>query len=43
MSGNGLENMARRLAEIHGRCDIQSAPGQGTKITFTVPIQDFAV
>jgi len=43
MSGNGLENMARRLAEIRGRCDIQSAPGQGTKVIFTVPVKDFAV
>jgi signal transduction histidine kinase len=38
-SGNGLENMTRRLAEIHGLCDIQSAPGQGTRVIFTVPIQ----
>jgi signal transduction histidine kinase/ligand-binding sensor domain-containing protein len=38
-SGNGLGNMARRLAEIHGRCDIQSAPGQGTKVVFMVPIK----
>lgn len=43
MSGNGLENMARRLAEIHGRCDIQSTTGQGTKVTFTVPVKAFAV
>ncbi len=38
-SGNGLENMASRLAEIHGRCDIQSVPGQGTKVLFTVPLK----
>ncbi len=38
-SGNGLENMTRRLAEIHGRCDIRSAPGQGTKVVFTVPFK----
>jgi signal transduction histidine kinase/ligand-binding sensor domain-containing protein len=43
LSGNGLENMARRLAEIRGRCDIRSAPGQGTKVIFTVPVKDFAV
>ncbi len=41
-SGNGLENMTRRLTEIHGRCDIQSAPGQGTKVIFTVPLKIFA-
>jgi signal transduction histidine kinase len=43
LSGNGLENMLRRLMEIHGSFDIQSTPGQGTKVTFTVPIKDFAV
>jgi signal transduction histidine kinase/ligand-binding sensor domain-containing protein len=41
-SGNGLENMTRRLAEIHGSCDIQSAPGQGTQVIFTVPLKIFA-
>ena len=41
LSGNGLENMTRRLAEIRGRCDIQSAPGQGTKVIFTVPLRIF--
>ena len=40
-AGNGLENMARRLAEIHGLCQIQSAPGQGTKVIFTVPLKMF--
>jgi signal transduction histidine kinase/ligand-binding sensor domain-containing protein len=40
-SGNGLENMRRRLAEIHGRCDLQSAPGQGTRVIFTVPLKIF--
>ena len=41
-TGNGLENMTRRLAEIHGRCAIQSTPGQGTKVTITVPRKTFA-
>ena len=40
-TGNGLENMARRMGEIHGRCQIQSAPGQGTKVTFIVPLNIF--
>jgi signal transduction histidine kinase/ligand-binding sensor domain-containing protein len=40
-TGNGLENIRRRLAEIHGSCDIQSAPGQGTKVVFTVPLKTF--
>jgi signal transduction histidine kinase len=38
-SGNGLENMAKRLEEIKGRCDIQTAPGQGTRVVFTVPLR----
>ena len=41
-SGNGLENMTRRLAEIHGRCDIQTGPGSGTKVVFTVPLKSVA-
>ena len=38
-SGNGLENMRRRLTAIGGSCDIQSAPAAGTKITFTVRLK----
>jgi signal transduction histidine kinase/ligand-binding sensor domain-containing protein len=35
---NGLSNMRRRLLEIGGRCDIHSAPGQGTKTVFAVRV-----
>lgn len=35
--GNGLENMRRRMEGIGGHCEIQSAPGQGTKVTFVTP------
>jgi signal transduction histidine kinase/ligand-binding sensor domain-containing protein len=35
-SGNGLENMARRLAAVGGGCVIQSTPGTGTKVIFSV-------
>ena len=38
-SGNGLKSMARRLAEIGGRCDLRSQPGQGTKVLFVVPLK----
>ena len=38
-SGNGLENMARRLFGIGGTFDLQSVPGTGTKIIFTVQLQ----
>jgi signal transduction histidine kinase len=37
-SGNGLSNMRQRLAEIGGQCQIENAPGQGTKVTFFVPV-----
>jgi signal transduction histidine kinase len=35
-AGNGLENMRRRLASIGGSCQIQSAPGAGTRVIFSV-------
>jgi signal transduction histidine kinase len=41
--GNGLENMRQRLAEIGGSCEIQSAPGSGTTICFTIPISGRAI
>ena len=37
--GNGLGNMRHRLNEIGGQCEIQSAPGAGTKVTFRVLIR----
>ncbi|MEJ0090876.1 MAG: two-component regulator propeller domain-containing protein [Limisphaerales bacterium] len=36
--GNGLKNMRQRLEKIGGRCEIQSAPGAGTEITFSVSV-----
>jgi signal transduction histidine kinase/ligand-binding sensor domain-containing protein len=37
--GEGLVNIRRRLAEVHGECDIQTAPGKGTTVKITVPVQ----
>lgn len=37
--GNGLENMAHRLAVIGGTFELQSKPGTGTKVVFTVPFK----
>jgi len=37
-AGHGLANMVRRLTEIGGRCDLDSAPGRGTGVTFVVPL-----
>jgi signal transduction histidine kinase len=36
-SGYGLVGMAERLALVGGDCTIESAPGQGTTLTMTVP------
>jgi signal transduction histidine kinase len=36
--GNGLSNMRQRLAEGGGTCEINTAPGHGTRITFSVPL-----
>ena len=35
-SGNGLENMRRRLTAIGGSCETQSSSEAGTKVIFTV-------
>ena len=37
--GNGLRNIHSRLAQIGGQSDIQSAPGEGTRVEFFVPLQ----
>lgn len=34
--GNGLNNMQTRMREIGGDCELRSAPGTGTSITFRV-------
>jgi signal transduction histidine kinase/ligand-binding sensor domain-containing protein len=38
-SGNGLDNMKRRLAAIGGSCEIQSTPGAGTQVIFFVQLK----
>ena len=35
---NGLANMAQRLAEINGGCELFSEPGAGCRVVFTVPL-----
>jgi signal transduction histidine kinase len=34
---NGLGNMSSRMAELGGRCVLQSTPGAGTRIALTLP------
>ena len=36
--GHGLANMQRRLAEIGGRCSLESAPGKGTVVELRLPL-----
>jgi signal transduction histidine kinase len=38
-SGHGLGNMRRRLEEIGGRCELQSEPGRGTRLSFHVHLK----
>jgi ligand-binding sensor domain-containing protein/signal transduction histidine kinase len=37
-SGQGLDNLARRLDAIGGRCVVQSQPGGGTRVEMTVSL-----
>jgi hypothetical protein len=37
--GYGLGNMRRRLEEIGGRCELQSEPGRGTRLSFHVHLK----
>ncbi len=37
-AGHGIVNMKLRLAEIHGTCEIQSAPESGTAVQFDLPV-----
>jgi signal transduction histidine kinase len=41
-SGDGLRNMSQRLADIGGRCSIDSTPGKGTNIRFVIPLNPLA-
>ncbi|MEY4387006.1 MAG: hypothetical protein RLY20_2289 [Verrucomicrobiota bacterium] len=36
-SGHGLANIARRLEDIGGRCEVSSSAGKGTTIRFNIP------
>jgi ligand-binding sensor domain-containing protein/anti-sigma regulatory factor (Ser/Thr protein kinase) len=38
LSGNGLNNMKRRAAEMKGECWIESAPGKGTTVHLRFPV-----
>jgi signal transduction histidine kinase len=42
-SGNGMDNMRRRLAAVGGTCEIHSATGAGTKVVFSLQIKASAL
>ncbi len=37
---DGLRNMRERLEAVGGACDIESAPGKGTTISFSIPLKE---
>ena len=37
-AGYGLNNIMERTQEMDGKFDLESAPGQGTKIAVSIPI-----
>lgn len=37
--GHGLSNMRARADDLHGSCKIESAAGEGTTITLTLPVR----
>ena len=41
-AGNGLFNIRERLKSAHGECSIESQPGSGTLVRFTVPVPETA-
>jgi two-component system NarL family sensor kinase len=38
LEGNGLANMQKRAAHLGGEWRVQSEPGKGTLVTFTIPL-----
>ncbi len=40
--GNGLQNMRLRVEETGGQFNLYSAPDKGTRVEFSVPIQEYA-
>jgi signal transduction histidine kinase len=37
-AGNGLNNMRRRMADISGKCSIESRPNAGTRVELRLPL-----
>jgi len=41
-SGNGLRNLRNRMENLGGRCEINSAPQQGTTLKFVLKLKNSA-
>jgi len=37
--GHGLVTIRERLELVGGRCEIQTAPGEGTRVTLSAPLE----
>jgi signal transduction histidine kinase len=37
-NGHGLLNLRQRLEHLHGRCELESAPGAGTTVSLQLPL-----
>jgi signal transduction histidine kinase len=35
--GHGMANLRERLEQLHGRCEFESSPGEGTSVSLEVP------
>jgi len=40
LDGHGLLNLRRRLEDLCGRCELESAPGAGTTVSLQLPLTD---
>jgi signal transduction histidine kinase/ligand-binding sensor domain-containing protein len=41
-AGNGLQNMKRRLTEVGGQCEWETAPHEGTRVRMTIQVNGVA-
>jgi signal transduction histidine kinase len=40
LDGTGLQGLADRIAALDGELEVESPPGQGTRVTATIPLPD---
>jgi signal transduction histidine kinase len=37
-AGNGHSNLAERMRNLNGRCEVSSSPGRGATVSLTLPL-----